>query len=47
MRRSGITEGKAWSKGRKLARDNIKALKEEFEASEELIALAEFNWKDL
>ena len=34
-----------WSKGRKLARDNIKALKEQFEASEDPIALTAFNPK--
>ena len=32
-----------WSKGRKLARDNIKALKEQFEATDDPIELAAFN----
>ena len=32
-----------WSKGRKIARDNIKALKARLEASEDPIALAEFD----
>ena len=34
-----------WSKGRKLARENIKALKEKFEASEDPIRLAAFDPK--
>ena len=34
-----------WSKGRKIARENIKALKNQFEASENPIQLAAFNPK--
>ena len=32
-----------WAKGRKLARENIKALKNQFEASEDPITLAAFD----
>ena len=34
-----------WSKGRKLARENVKALKERFEAADDPIELAAFNPK--
>ena len=37
------TESKVWSKGRKLAREEIKALKERFEASDDPIELVAFD----
>ena len=45
MRRTGIRGARHWSKGRKVARENIKALKERFEASEDPIQLAAFDPK--
>ena len=45
MKRTVQEESKLWSKGRKLARDNIKALKERFEASDDPIQLAAFDPK--